>query len=248
MRLRERGFLVYSKRRPYLNLDASQPEFFRESVRFLKDITDKESAFEKPYLDLDYRLMHFDFPFPDWKWPAFGGDWPDGYPPPCRPCFLYINTPAFQDCKNPIKIGPAVVCTNDPWTSKDCSVRVFAELGELKEVVLGDGPGFATLYRDAYVNETIMQHVICAEITQVDGTTCMECVDVECCSCADASALTFDDDSTPDTCTPGSSVVIYVTGGCGPFLWTTDATGWTLSNSTTDENTRTNGLACASGT
>ena len=125
---------IYSKRRPYLKLKSPQLRFFKESVRFLKDIMDKESAFEKPYLDLEYRQMHFDFPQPDWPpFPSF--DRPRGdYPPPCRPCHLYISH-ASGDCVDPIKIGPAIWCTNDPWQSGDSAMFASAAEGGIVRIV-----------------------------------------------------------------------------------------------------------------
>jgi hypothetical protein len=43
-------------------------EFFTAPVRFLKESNEKESAFEKPYMDdyPEYQAMHLDLPNPDW--------------------------------------------------------------------------------------------------------------------------------------------------------------------------------------
>jgi hypothetical protein len=57
---------VSSRRRPYLKLKQSFLELFRGQARWLKELTAKESIFEKPYLDQDYRAMHLDLPTPDW--------------------------------------------------------------------------------------------------------------------------------------------------------------------------------------
>ena len=56
----------YSSRKPYYDLDKSQVEFFGGSSRFLKQSLDKESQFEKPYLDLEYSSMHLRLPEPNW--------------------------------------------------------------------------------------------------------------------------------------------------------------------------------------
>ena len=51
------------------------------------------------------------------------------------------------------------------------------------------------------------------------------------CQCPPTVAFEFDDDSTADTITPtnGSgpgSIEVYVTGGCGPFTFSTSSTGY----------------------
>ncbi len=60
-------------RRPYLrkSFGSSLHEFFTAFVRYLKQSNRKESVFEKPYLDDNYRLMHLQLPVP--RWPSFAG-------------------------------------------------------------------------------------------------------------------------------------------------------------------------------
>jgi len=60
-------------RRPYLrkSFRTSLSEFFTAFVRYLKQSNRKESVFEKPYLDDNYRLMHLQLPVP--RWPSFAG-------------------------------------------------------------------------------------------------------------------------------------------------------------------------------
>ncbi len=49
-----------------------------------------------------------------------------------------------------------------------------------------------------------------------------------CCDDLPFGALEFDNDSTPDTVVAGSSIDIYVTGGCGPFVFSTDSVGYSF--------------------
>lgn len=50
--------MPYSNRRPYYGLKLSIGDFFRESVRYLKESNTKESTSEKPYLEEGYPKMH----------------------------------------------------------------------------------------------------------------------------------------------------------------------------------------------
>lgn len=70
--------MASSKRRPYLGLKRSLREFFTDPVRWIKEGNRRESIFEKPYLDQDYRKMHLDWSWPDW--PSIGSsvDTPSG--------------------------------------------------------------------------------------------------------------------------------------------------------------------------
>lgn len=92
-------------RKFYLDDKLSTIEFFRQDVRWVQKSATKESQFEKPYLDDEYRKMHLEWP--QWKWPSyqprdFGpfGELPEGggrkfyeFDPPV--CFMFVYTP---DC------------------------------------------------------------------------------------------------------------------------------------------------------
>lgn len=67
-----------SRRRPYLDIKESVLDLFRTTARWLHDSIQKESMFEKPYLDRDYRKMHLNIPAPDWPSTKIpGGTIPD---------------------------------------------------------------------------------------------------------------------------------------------------------------------------
>jgi len=57
-----------SARRPYLGLERGIFDLFREPVRFLRESRVKEGAFEKPYKEEDYQLMHLRPPGEHLNW------------------------------------------------------------------------------------------------------------------------------------------------------------------------------------
>lgn len=62
-------------RKPYLGLKQSLVEFFRAPVVFMKQINEKFSETEKPYLEDEYQSMHLRWP--RWQW----GSWRWRFPP-----------------------------------------------------------------------------------------------------------------------------------------------------------------------
>lgn len=53
------------------------------------------------------------------------------------------------------------------------------------------------------------------------------------------STFSFDDDSTADTIAQDDDIIIYTTGGCGPFSWTVSGSGFSLENNETEGNNNT---------
>lgn len=71
------------------------------------------------------------------------------------------------------------------------------------------------------------------------------------CDAPPEGAFAIDDDSTPDTIVAGSSIDVYVTGGCAPFTYVVSETGytWNSNGSTTlESDNRNEQLDCAAGT
>lgn len=54
-----------------------------------------------------------------------------------------------------------------------------------------------------------------------------------------SSTFSFDDDSTADTIAQDDDIIIYTTGGCGPFSWTVSGSGFSLENNETEGNNNT---------
>lgn len=124
-------------RKPYLTLKSSVAELFKAETRYLKTSSQKESVFEKPYYDYEYRTMHLKIPRPDWptwrlppwklgKWRTFG-DVGGGALPiyKCNGCLLDAD-PTFDCVKDPVEIHAARWCTDTPRTGTD---RLFERKG-----------------------------------------------------------------------------------------------------------------------
>lgn len=74
----------------------------------------------------------------------------------------------------------------------------------------------------------------------------LSCRGEECCGADDYVAVSWDEDSTPETCSAGGSIDLYVLDGCGPFTWAVSGAGATLDSAETTG--RVNGLNVDSGT
>lgn len=66
----------YSNRKPYYGLDKGYLDYSRTTNRYLKESIEKESQFEKPYLDGEYSKMQLNWPKP--SWPSLGPGGPVG--------------------------------------------------------------------------------------------------------------------------------------------------------------------------
>ena len=191
-------------RKPYLGLGKSLIEFFNAPVRYLKESNEKESAFEKPYLDGEYPTMHFDLPQPDWPSWDFGGDRDDrevvGTGPHCKGCDLSHYDIQAEDCPtDAVNIYSSSRCVHEaygfrtPQTGKtktggfiqvwgDTTLTVNALVGEIVSI----GPGrWANQHPDVdvYVNSDIEEHVLLATMVDDLGNVCHETVEVSCEAC-----------------------------------------------------------------
>jgi len=265
--------LVFSARKPYLNLKKSVTEFFSSPARFLKPSGQKESQFEKPYLDSEYQAMHLDLPIPDWPtWKFDEGKSPlirernkREFNPKkylstyavtdlnkggiCPGCALYID-PVFGKCENPVEVHAGIFCTFDPPKGSDCSLKILSESSS-QTVTTGAywsmGPSKAV-----WLDPNVAEHIIIAEMIDGAGNTCHSIMQETCGdTCPPTIEFAFDDDSTPDTIVAGSHIDVYVTGGTGPFTYVVSGTGytWNANGSTTLESSNRNEqLDCAAGT
>lgn len=242
-----------------LGRKSSLVEFYKAPSRYLKESNQIESAFEKPYLDIDYNKMHLDIPAPDWptwnfdwKLGSGGGPMADEYTN-CRGCGLSYWRVPFKDCeKYPLNIHASWWCSSHEsrglrWSEKgvgDIAVELIS--GNIKEITDGS---FVNLFpdKDIWLDPTVSNHVILAQMTDIYGTPCFLVVEQECdvCTCPSGD-FAYDDGSTPDTIAPGGSITLYVSGGCPPYSWSVSGLGYTLDNASTTDVT--NGLNSASGT
>lgn len=76
-----------SNRKPYYDLKTSQKDFFTEHVRFIHESNTIESAFEKPYYDLQYNKMHL-----KGNWPNVQGG---GFLPTAERGCAFIKNPSI---------------------------------------------------------------------------------------------------------------------------------------------------------
>lgn len=161
----------------------------------------------------------------------------------CPGCALYIDS-NFGKCENPIEVHAGIFCTFDPPKGSDCDLRILSESSS-QVVTTGAywsmGPSVAV-----YLSEDIDQHIVIAEMTDGAGNVCHSIATIVCCACPGSDTFTFDDSNTADTITAGASISVFVTGGCGPFTWSTGTKGYSFAHSETTE--RYNTLICAAGT
>jgi hypothetical protein len=64
--------------------------------------------------------------------------------------------------------------------------------------------------------------------------------------CVPPPPFSFDNELTPDTIAPNTSITVWVSGGVSPFTWSNPGHGYSWASPTTTGNS--NELTCASGT
>lgn len=262
--------MTNKNRKSYLQLKRSLIEFFTAPVRYIKESNTKESAFEKPYLDSEYRPMHFDIPNPDWPTWKFDTDVPQArrLPPPspfpvernpdddeeqgrCDCCFSVW----WGECDNEALNGGMRYPSNtdlpyDPSTHYWTIEGAYTNFRQYEPYPGGLGPAAAhAAYFDFDPELTGADGFAFVTLCYVIEGYCKHCVDywAPCVviECPPLVVFEFDDDSTPDTIAPGGNITVYVTGGSAPYSWGAAGTGFTwASGVTTDPE---NVLTSASG-
>lgn len=102
----------------------------------------------------------------------------------------------------------------------DTILRVWVSPGKIKELTAGMwshlGPSVAV-----WLDPTVEQHTVLAEMIDGEGNRCYAEVDVTCgCECPGTPSLAWDDANTDDTLDSGGFANLAVVGGCPPFDWT----------------------------
>lgn len=164
-----------SRRRLYLNLKQSILKLFKTPAHYLKELTGKQSLFEKPYLDRDYRQMHLNLPVPSWKRPEFdpGGIWP----PPRKHTFIFDDgicslSGKSGDCGETIflngwigLIPPGSLEREYQWIAQS-SDDVGAQIQGIKLSLGGISASIQVKLGDDFTGTV----TICAQASQVSGS------------------------------------------------------------------------------
>ena len=240
-------------RRPYLMGKESVGDFYKADVRFLKEIVGRESEFEKPYLDEEYRKMHFDFPWPDWPpfpdFPPFPGI-PPGPIPGLSLCGIICYTP-LSDCEEPIWCHPGLWCGYDPACYLCSWIVEGATTGYTwKKIVAGVPDKFWGI--EIWIDKNLLvdgEALIHVQMKDPCGNLCGEDLEVTCRVCPPEVVMTWA--SGDLTVGQSSSVEVLVANGVGPYSWSVAGTGFSMLHASTDgvSNTLvTDASACGSAT
>ena len=230
----------------------SVSSFYSADVRFLKEIIGRESEFEKPYEDEDYRKMHFDFPWPDW--PPFPDlppmpEIPGGPIPGLSLCAITCYTPL--DCDEPIWCHPSIWCGGDTNCNL-CSWMVEGATSGYSPHPFG-GSAHESWGIDIWIDSTLVEEggeaLIHVQMKDPCGNLCGEDVEVTCKKCPPEVVVTWA--SGDLTVGQSSSVEVLVANGVGPYSWSVIGTDFSLLHATTEgvSNTLVTGpSACGSAT
>jgi len=220
-------------RRPYLMGDASVVQFYQNPARYLKEMVAKESTFEKPYLDEEYRKMHFDFPVPDWPpFPDFP-PFPDipGPTPGLSWCAITCYTPL--DCDEPIWCHPSIWCGTD----LECNLCSWVVEGATS----GYSPHAMSLHWnwgiDVWIDSELVEAggeaLIHVQMTDPCGNLCGEDVEVTCKVCPPETVISWNDDLSAETIGRSEDKTVTVKDGLGPYKWSVAGTGFSLLHNET---------------
>uniref|UniRef100_A0A6H1ZDL5 Uncharacterized protein n=1 Tax=viral metagenome TaxID=1070528 RepID=A0A6H1ZDL5_9ZZZZ len=214
--------------------DDSIADFYRAPTRYLAESTSKESEFEKPYLDENYRRMHFNFPTPDWPsmpefppWPP----WPDlGKPvPKLSWCGIICYPPAFGECEeDPAWCKAWVYCTGEhPGFCYPCTWEFEGDFLSYEP----DGPNKILVWVDSTKAKENPGNVayVQAKMTDPCGNVCRTEFEVTCKVCPPDVVMTWDTTLSATTIGRSTSVSIYVKDGLGPYKWSVTGTGFSIS-------------------
>jgi len=224
-------------RRPYLMGKRSLTEFYSSPARYLKEIVGKESEFEKPYEEEEYRKMHFDFPWPDW--PPFPDlpplpDIPGGPVPGLSLCAITCYKPL--DCDEPIWCHPSIWCGEDLMCNL-CNWTVEGATSGFTPHPFGGSVNKSwgiDIWIDATLTEAGGEALIHVQMKDPCGNLCGEDIEVICKKCPPDVVMTWDTVNSAETIAADSTVGVYVADGLGPYTWSVVGTGFSMLNPTTE--------------
>ena len=231
--------LSYSPRRPYLMGNQSVGNFYKAPARFLKELADRESEFEKPYLDEDYRKMHFDFPVPDWPIMPPLGPGPElpipGPSPGLSLCAITCYVPGGGDCSEPIWCHPSIWCGTDMSCNLCSWIVSGATLGYSWKHIVDEVPS-KTRGIEIWIDENLLTEgkaLIHAQMQDPCGNLCGKDLEVTCKECPPDIVISWDSDNSAETIGRNAAVDVYVKDGLGDYTWHVAGTGFSIPETTT---------------
>ncbi len=236
-------------RRPYLMGKSSVREFYSAPTRFLKEIVGRESEFEKPYEDEEYRKMHFDFPWPDWPSLPNLPPLPDVPGPIGKLAYCGFVCYEPTDCAEPIWCHPGIWCGNDLM----CNLCSW----EVEGATVGWTPHEIFYYPwgiDVWLDSSLAEGgkaAVRVRMTDPCGNICVQDIEVNCAACPPDIAISWDDGLSAETVAQSSSAGVYVQDGVGPYTWSVSGTGFSMLHASTDvvyNNVVADGAACGTAT
>lgn len=260
-------------RKPYIKGDIGDYREMMDTVprqAMLNERLEKKSQLDKPYTKKDYQDMEYSQPNAPsrlrFESPEFNYVGPNAVPGESE--FPGAGTACILSCFSPLYCDDPVEChfgiiQGIPEEELYSGLRVYIN---------------GSLHRDIEVNRTFVRPIQIWPLSRTngwavwpnnpkdvilleawtkndDGIPILRCktkLDVFCkdfcCDNPPEGAFAFDDDSTADTIVAGSSIEVYITGGCPPFTFATSSTGYDFEGSTSHETfDRVATLNCASG-
>lgn len=221
--------------------DQSVRQFFSAPTRYLAESINKESEFEKPYLDDDRAKMHMDFPWPDWPTVPPIPPWPplppfDGPVPGLPGCAITCYQPAGGDCEEAIWCHPSIWCGTD----MGCTLCSW----EVEGATTGYSPhnsGVGGWGIDIWIDEDLLiEGKAFIEVCMTDpcDNLCCEDIEVTCKTCPADVAMTWDSASSDETIAQGNGgdaeATVAVADGLGPYTWSVSGTGFSMKHSQTE--------------
>ena len=205
-------------------------QFYQAPVRYLSEMDARESEFEKPYVDEEYRKMHFDFPWPDF--PPFPEipPWPplppfDG-PVPGLPGCVIVCYPPHNDCDNPVWCHPSIWCGTDIG----CTLCSWVVEGAVKGYT-PHASGVGSWGIDIWLDDELLEEdgetaLVSVCMTDPCGNVCCEDIEVTCKICPPEISISWD--TAVETIGQSSSLVVAVKDGLGPYKWEVTGTGFSM--------------------
>jgi len=230
--------LASKNRKVYLMGDQSTRQFFSAPTRYLAESINKESEFEKPYLDDDRAKMHMDFPWPDWPTMPPLPPWPplppfEGPGDKVSACAITCYAPGGGDCTEPIWCHPSIWCGADLNCNLCSWVVEGATTGYTWKHIVNDVPSKSRGI-EIWIDENLLvegKALIHAQMTDPCGNLCGEDLEVTCKVCPPEIVISWD--TAVETIGQSSSLVVAVKDGLGPYRWSVVGTGFSMRNAET---------------